>query len=76
MECPKRCKKVGTASIANRCVMLDNTAAIDVACFSTKYVMLQMVLIILLVFYIVFNSYRNDDRLSILEPCFYTFSLI
>jgi hypothetical protein len=48
--------------------MLDNTAASDVACLSTKYVMLQMVLIRLLVFYIVFNSYRNDDRLSILEP--------
>jgi hypothetical protein len=63
MECPKRCKKVETASIVNRYVMLDNTAASDVACFSTKYVILQMVLIRLLVFCIVFNSYRNDDSL-------------
>jgi hypothetical protein len=36
MECPKRCKKVGTASIVNRYAVLDNTAASDVICFTTK----------------------------------------
>jgi hypothetical protein len=40
----QKVQRVGTASIVNRYVMLDNTAASDVACFSTKYVMLQMVL--------------------------------
>jgi hypothetical protein len=57
MECPKRCKKSWNGV---------NRKSLCHAGQHSVYVMLQVVLIKLLVFYMVFNSYRNDDRLSIL----------